>query len=206
MAVIDTNSDCTNKIAVLQAHAVTAVGRYYTTYHPSYQILRPEAQAIVAAGIKLFVVFEDCPNPVLDPDHGARDAKHALAQAMALGQPQGSAIYFAAEGLPDGYAQRDVSNAKKYFSGIASVIGQRYAVGVYSNGVICEALLDAQLCRYAWLSASTSFEGSAQFYAGGRWALAQKVPVDIDWDGLSIDNDDAAADFGAFGSLAQPST
>ena len=50
MAVIDTNSNCANKIAVLQAHSVTAVGRYYTTYHPSYQILRPEAQAIVAAG------------------------------------------------------------------------------------------------------------------------------------------------------------
>ena len=90
-------------------------------------------------------------------------------------------------------------------SGIGSVIGQRYAVGVYSNGVICEALLNAQLCRHAWLSASTAFEGSAQFYASRRWALAQQTPVDIDWDGLSIDNDEAAADFGAFATLVQPS-
>jgi hypothetical protein len=205
MAVIDTNSVCTNNIAVLQANSVTAVGRYYTTYHPSYQILRAEAQAVIAAGIKLFVIFEDCPNPVLDQDHGKRDAKHALSQALALGQPQGSAIYFAAEGLPDGYAQRDVNNALAYFSGIGSVISPRYAVGVYSNGVICDALLHAQLCRYAWLSASSSFEGSAQFYASGRWALAQKTPVDIDWQGLSIDNDEAAADFGAFSTLQQPS-
>ncbi len=124
---------------------------------------------------------------------------------MALGQPQGSAIHFAAEGLPDAYTQRDVNNAKAYFSGIGSILGQRYAVGVYSNGVICGGLLNAQLCRYARLSASASFEGIAQFYASGRWSLAQKTPVDIDWQGLSIDNDEAAADFGAFDTLQLPS-
>jgi len=205
MVVIDTNSDCTGKISVLQGHSVTAVGRYYTTYHPSYRISRAEAQAIIAAGIKLFVVFEDCPNPVLDKEHGKRDGQHALSQALALGQPQGSAIYFAAEGLPDGYTKRDVNNSKAYFAGVGSVISPRYAVGVYSNGVICDALWSAGLCPYTWLSASSSFEGTAEFYASGHWTLAQKTPVDIDWDGLSIDNDEAAADFGAFSNLVQGS-
>jgi Domain of unknown function (DUF1906) len=203
MTVIDTNSVCTAKIAVLQQNNVTAVGRYYTTYHQSYRILRDEAQAIIGSGIKLFVVFENCPNPVLDRDHGHLDATLALSQADALGQPEGSAIYFAMEGLPDGYAQRDVNNAKSYFSGIVAAIGNRFAVGVYSNGVICDALLGAQpqLCRYAWLSASTAFDGSAEFYASNRWALAQKTPVDQNWQGLSVDVNDAQADFGAFNAL-----
>jgi hypothetical protein len=201
MTAVDTNSICTDKIATLQQHGVTAVGRYYTTYHPSFQLLRQEAVAITGAGIKLFVVFENCANPVLDQAHGTIDAKLALAQAVALGQPEGSAIYFAAEGLPDGYHQSDVNNAKNYFSAIGQVLGQRYAVGAYSNGLICEALRTACLCKYFWLSASTGFDGSAGFYANGHWSIAQKTPVDQDWDGLSIDIDETQADFGSFGAL-----
>lgn len=199
MTVVDTNSICTNKIATLQQRGVTAVGRYYTTYHPSYQLLRQEADAITAAGIKLFVVFENCANPVLDQKHGTTDANLALAQAIALGQPENSAIYFAAEGLPDGYHQSVVNNAKNYFSAIRQVLGQRYAVGVYSNGLICSAL--ANICQYFWLSASMGFDGSANYYAHGAWNVAQKTPVDQNWDGLSIDVNETKADFGAFGAL-----
>ncbi len=201
MTVVDTNSICTDKIVTLQQHSVTAVGRYYTTYHPGYQLLRQEAIAITGAGINLFVVFENCANPVLDADHGTSDAKLALAQAVALGQPQSSAIYFAAEGLPDGYHQSDVQNAKNYFSAIGQVLGQHYAVGVYSSGLICEALRKANLCKYFWLSASTAFDGSADFYANGQWNIAQKIPVDQNWDGLSIDIDETKTDFGSFGAL-----
>jgi hypothetical protein len=200
MTTVDTNTVCTGKTNVLIQHNVSAVGRYYTTFHPSYRILRPEAEDIIAAGLKLFVVFEDCPNPVLDKKHGGIDAKRAMQQADKLGQPEGSAIYFAVEGLPDGYAARDVANAKNYFSGIADAVNGRFAVGVYSNGVICRALLKANLCSYAWLSASTAFEGSVDFYNSGKWALAQKQ-IDLDWQGLSIDTDEANADFGAFSNL-----
>lgn len=206
MATIDTNSTCTQNITTLQTHHVTAVGRYYSTYKPENKILRPEAEALIAAGIKIFVVFENCANPVLTEKQGKIDAKYALKQAAALGQPHGSAIYFAAEGLPDGYTHTDVNNAKNYFTGINSVFGQNYKVGVYSNGVICKALRHGAqpLCAYAWLSASLSFEGTIEYRDSHEWALFQRTPTDIDWDGLSIDNDDAAADFGAFASLVAP--
>jgi hypothetical protein len=61
-----------------------------------------------------------------------------------------------------------------------------------------DALLTAGLCDYAWLSASRSFEGSQDFYASNRWALAQDPHVDQNWDGLSVDVNEAKADFGAF--------
>jgi hypothetical protein len=206
MAVIDTNSTCTQNIETLQTHNVTAVGRYHSTYKPNNRILRAEAEALIAAGMKIFVVFENCANPVLTLKQGTIDATYALRQAAELGQPHGSAIYFAAEGLPDGYTHNDINNAKNYFTGINSVIGQNYKVGVYSNGVICKALRQGPhpLCSYAWLSASLSFEGTVEYRDSHEWALFQRTPTDIDWDGLSIDNDDAAADFGAFDALVAP--
>lgn len=145
------------------------------------------------------MVFENCANPVLDEDHGTSDANLALAQALALGQPKHTAIYFAAEGLPDGYHQSDVNNAKNYFNAIKNVLGNQYAVGVYSSGLICAALRG--ICQYAWLSASTSFDGSADYYAHGDWVIAQKTPVDQNWDDLSIDVNETRPNFGAFSSL-----
>ena len=58
-------------------------------------------------------------------------------------------------------------------------------------------MLDAGLCDFAWLSASTSFEGSKDFDRSGRWVLAQRK-IDQNWSGLSVDTNDAKADFGGF--------
>jgi hypothetical protein len=53
------------------------------------------------------------------------------------------------------------------------------------------------LCDFAWLSASSSFEGSKDFYASKRWSLAQRS-VDQNWNGLSVDVDESNGDFGGF--------
>ncbi|MGD9885243.1 MAG: DUF2272 domain-containing protein, partial [Reyranella sp.] len=129
---------------------------------------------------------------------GLHHAKIALAQAVAVGQPEGSAIYFALEHLPGGYKGSHVSGIKKYIAGVRSGIAGRYKLGIYSDGVVLAALLDAAMCDYAWLSASRAFEGSKAFYTSGRWALAQDPHIDQNWDGLSVDLNEAAADFGAF--------
>jgi hypothetical protein len=78
------------------------------------------------------------------------------------------------------------------------VFDGKYKLGVYSDGVVCDALLRDGLCDFAWLSASTAFPGSKDFFHSGRWALAQRE-IDLDWAaGLSVDTDDAKNDFGAF--------
>jgi hypothetical protein len=199
MTVVDTNTNCANGIATLQKHGVTAVGRYYRIKHPSWRLTKDEAQKLSAAGIKIFTVYEDSGTDlVLTAEQGRADAQNALDQATAIGQPFGSAIYFAVEGLPHGYKKADLPAIRTYFAGVKSVIGTKYKLGVYSDGIVCKALLDEGICEYTWLSASTSFEGSKEFYKSGRWSLFQQVPTDLDWDGLSIDTNESKADIGAF--------
>ena len=87
---------------------------------------------------------------------------------------------------------------KDYFSGISAIVGQKYKLGVYSDGVVCDALLTASIVSYAWLSASSSFDGTADFYKSGRWTLCQQVPTDQNFNGLSVDLNQAKGDVGAF--------
>src|SRR5260370_24242038 len=156
-----------------------------------------EATALSDAGIEIFTVFEDGGDPGLSADSGIHDAQIALQQAIGIDQPEGSAIYFAMEHLPDGYNASHLPGIRNYYHGLKEVLDGKYSLGVYSDGVVCDALLSDGLCEYAWLSASTAFPGTRDFDRSGRWALAQRK-VDLNWSDLSIDTNDAKAEFGAF--------
>jgi hypothetical protein len=203
MVVIDTNDNVAGHIPLLKSKGVSAVGRYYSSYAWK-RITEEEAQAISAAGLTLFVVFEDDGDPAFEGDVGTTHAQLATQQAEMIGQPMGSAIYFALEHLPNGYTDDDIPGVKKYFEEIRLAFEGKFQLGVYSNGVICDALLSAALCDYAWLSASTTFEGSKEFYKSGRWALAQKTPLDQNWGGLSVDVNEAKLHFGQFMTTQSP--
>jgi hypothetical protein len=202
MIVIDTNDNVSGHLQLLKDKGVGCVGRYYSS-SAWKRLTKPEAQAVSAAGLKLFTIFENSGDPELSVDSGTHDAQIATQQARTVGQPPGSAIYFALEHLPNGYTHADIPGVKDYLEGIRSAVQGQYKLGVYSDGVICDALLSAGLIDYAWLSASTSFEGTKTFYQSGRWALAQKA-VDRDWSGISVDTDEAKADFGQFVVASAP--
>jgi len=197
MVVIDTNNNVSAKIPLLKTKGVVAVGRYYST-GTGKRISPSEAQAIASAGLKLFVVFEDDGDPPLGGNAGTVHANLALQQARAIGQPSGSAIYFAMEHLPSGYTHNDLPGITTYFQQIRAAFNGAYKVGVYSDGVVCDALLTAGLCDFAWLSASMSFEGSKAFYLSNRWSLSQQTPLDQNWDGISVDINYAKPTFGEF--------
>jgi hypothetical protein len=202
--IIDSNISCLNKSLFLRSKGVTVVGRYYrVNTHPEWAITRDEALELSKAKIKIFMVFEEqgfAAKFSLTKKQGKDDGSSALAQANAIGQPQGSAIYFAVEGLPDGYTSADLPGIRDYFAGVKSSIGAKYQLGVYGDGVVCKTLLDEGICKYTWLAAaSTSFEGTPEFYASGRWNLSQNtLDLEEGWDGLSIDINEAKADFGGF--------
>jgi hypothetical protein len=107
MSVIDTCDNVTRHLAELKQRGVTAIGRYYSS-SAWKRITRPEALAIADAGIELFVVFENDGDPALTAEMGVSHGQIAAAQAKTIGQPAGSAIYFALEHLPDGYRKKDV--------------------------------------------------------------------------------------------------
>lgn len=203
MTVIDTNSNCANAIQILRAKGVSAVGRYYRMVHPEWRLTKVEADRLSSAGIKVFTVYEDTGrNLSLTEAQGRSDGAHAKAQAIGIGQPTGTPIYFALEGLPNGYLESDLPGIRDYFTGVRAAIDGAYGLGVYSNGLVCETLLNEGICSHTWLSASKAFAGTRDFYRSGRWNLSQMTPLDQNWSGLSVDVNEAKDDFGAFATTA----
>jgi Domain of unknown function (DUF1906) len=127
MLVIDTNTSCKGSGAYLKSQGVTTVGRYYGIQASYRDIIDDiEAKELCQNGISIFVVFEKTGNAselVLSRPAGKLDAQAAVKQAGIVKQPAGSAIYFAAEGLPNGYGSADQSNLQDYFDGIADGLG-----------------------------------------------------------------------------------
>ena len=201
--IIDTNTSCLGKTDVLKDKNIDVVGRYFRVQtHPEWAITKAEAKQLSEAGIRIFTVFEDfgaASKLKLTKAQGRADGKGALDQAKAIGQPEGSAIYIAAEGLPNGYKKADLPAVRDYFAGITEVLGGKYSIGVYGDGIVCKTLLDENICQFTWLAAaSTSFQGTKDFMKSWRWSIAQMGPLDITTDGLSVDLDVAKDDFGAF--------
>lgn len=210
--IIDTNTPCLKKVQDLKKNkGVTAVGRYYRKYrHPEWAITQDEAREFADNGVKLFMVWEDFGHKqdlVLTRAQGKQDGLDALAQAQGpngIGQPEKTPIYFAVEGLDQGYKTADLPAIRDYFAGVKDALGAKYSLGVYGDGVVCKTLRAEGICQYSWLAAaSCSFEGTCDAFAKGLWTLAQLPPLELDWSGLSVDINHlnptiASGDFGAF--------
>lgn len=84
---------------------VRTIARYYDwiTDETTCKTLFPaESDALIKAGFSILTIFQhenSDPETFLDKSRGARDAREALKIAAANGQPAGSAIYFAVDGV-----------------------------------------------------------------------------------------------------------
>ena len=85
---------------------VKTIARYYDWPEEgiiSCRVLLPkESDAIIASGLNILSVFQngnDDPETFIDKKRGRIDAGHAIKLARANGQPAGSAIYFAVDGV-----------------------------------------------------------------------------------------------------------
>src|SRR6266850_1446020 len=96
---VDSSSACVSStITCLQSAGISFVGRYYsrTTQIPGKKLTTAEAALISNGGMQIVAVYEDGPTSYsyFSAARGSADATGALAQAAAIGQPSGSAIYF----------------------------------------------------------------------------------------------------------------
>ena len=184
--------------------------RYYCrqTSQPEKRLTPDEAQAIVGAGMKLGVVYQGAGNAAssFSDANGTQDGSHARDYASrVIGQPRGSAIYFAVDydASPADIRSRIVPYFAAVRRALASGGGEPdYLVGVYGSGAVCQALLDARLVSLTWVSQSRGFTGTAQFVASGRWNLKQGPESTL--CGMSIDSNvgnPQQPQFGAFSSL-----
>jgi hypothetical protein len=101
---IDTN-DRREGTDALKKLGLKTVIRYYDWPSETKQcktLMPDESDAIIKAGLSIVTVFQykgEDPERFLARRHGAPDAKRALDLAAANGQPPGSAIYFAVDGV-----------------------------------------------------------------------------------------------------------
>jgi hypothetical protein len=200
---IDLPTDARDVSLELKGSRLDFVARYYRDPASHWPTLSAEeARMVSSAGLSLVAVWESHSHR---PDYfsyasGYNDALAAYRQAKAIGQPSGSAIYFAV----DYNAQEpDVRGpVDQYFHGIAAGLAaaggpdRDYRVGVYGSGAVCDYLKRARLAEYAWLSNSTAWTGYDDFT---DWNIRQSGRS----PSLSFDQDENEAR-GEFGSFRVP--
>jgi hypothetical protein len=204
-------TDSSDVVGALRGFPINFVARYYRDPASRWPALSPaEAERISALGLKIVTVWEW---HSADPAYftyaaGYSDALSASRQAKAVGQPLGSAIYFAVDYNARG---SQLAQIDQYFRGVNAgfaVAGNgrpEYRVGVYGSGAVCSAVKEAGLAQYAWLTGSTAWEGTNGYTA---WNIKQ-APHGARFANLAFDHDanEARNDYGGFqlASYAGPS-
>lgn len=197
---IDLPTDASNALNDIRDSKLDFVARYYRSRESRWPTLTAaEAQRLSLLGVNIVAVWEWHSH---DPAYfsyasGYSDAINAYTQAKAVGQPAGSAIYFAVDyNAPSS----EISGAiDQYFGGIAAGLAAtgngrpEYKVGVYGSGAVCEAMRRAGLAQYAWLTNSTSWTGTLDY---ADWNIRQGGHFSV----LSFDHDsnEAKDDYGGF--------
>lgn len=177
---ISTNRLCESSADCLAAAGLSFVVRYYsrTTRQAEKQLRPREAAELARAGLDIAVVYQD--NARLTADFGLErgklDGASAFAAAGQVGQPAGSAIYFAVD--TDFSAAEIAQHVVPYFQGVRQALdaasggASLYDVGVYGSGLTCRTLRAAGLVRFTWLAEATGWRESAAYTA---WDMKQFV-------------------------------
>jgi hypothetical protein len=194
---IDLATDATGVLDELKGSQIAFVARYYRDPVSTWPVLSPnEAQKLSSLGLKIVAVWQqNSPDPEnLSYSQGYSDAIAAYREAKAVGQPAGSAIYFAVDLNAD-----DLQPVKEYFRGIAAGLAAsgngraEYRIGVYGSGAVCDAIKKAGLAEYSWLSKATTWAGSLDYK---DWNIKQGEALpDFSFDN---DSDEARGDYGGF--------
>lgn len=188
------------KARALYRHGARTVFRYYSHLPPSLpgKDLQPEeTKIILGEGLSIGSVFQHFNNcfRTFENSWGREDAEQALRQAEAARQPEGSAIYFGVDADWPYQVMREP--ILRYFEDVKRTFeGSNIAVGVYSNGCICNAVREKGLAEYFWLSGSTGHSGTQAFYNTGAWTMFQNA----------LDITPSEIGFGIDTNIANPTT
>lgn len=195
---LDTTMELTRHAVALRRQGYDFAMRYYS-HNAAKNLSLGEARALSQAGMRIGVVWETTGTHAgfFSRAQGLADGAAAFLMAsQVIGQPLGSAIYFAVDYDP---TQADIDGViSNYFTGVHAALyvgaeGQpSYRVGVYGSGLCCGALVERGIASLSWLSHSSGFAGSRQYAEQRRYDLIQMLPARIlgeDGIVLSVDPD-----------------
>lgn len=177
--------DCAQPIPASTAKAIAAEGYAFAARYlvpSSYawkRLSRKEAEGISAAGMSIVSVFETTANrPAGGASSGRADGQAALKEAKAIGQPEGTAIYFAV----DYDAQpKDYDDIEAYLLEAAKELGP-YRAGVYGSYAVIEEMFNRGAAQhywqtYAWSRGKKSVHANIWQYKNGVTVAGH--PVDL---------------------------
>ena len=195
--------DCTTAITETSGKALKAAGYEFTARYlvpAAYswkRLTRTEAAAISGSGLKILSVYETAANRVSSgAAHGAEDGAAAYAEAVAIGQPAGTAIYFACD-YDAGISDYDAIEA--YLKSAAEKI-PGYNTGLYAGFYVVEEMAKRKACRHFW-----------QTYAWSRGYRSAYTNVyqyknGVVLDGIAVDLNDSYGNEGLWDYQMQTQT
>ncbi|MGK9252355.1 DUF1906 domain-containing protein [Paenibacillus humicus] len=169
--------DCATPVTAQVAAALVGFGlRYAARYlvpesHWKWKRLsQAESLILTNAGLEIVSVFEtSASRPRGGAASGTEDGKLALAEAKVIGQPEGSAIYFAVD-----YDAKssDFDSIEAYLRAAAKEI-PGYRIGVYGSYAVVEAMAKRKAAlhfwqTYAWSGGKESAFAHIFQYSNGR--------------------------------------
>ncbi|MCS0592469.1 DUF1906 domain-containing protein [Massilia norwichensis] len=182
---LDTTVELTRHAVALRSQGYDFAMRYYSN-NASKNLSLGEARALSQAGLRIGVVWETSGTHAafFTRAQGLADGAQAYRMAReSIGQPFGSAIYFAVDYDP---TQADIDGGiSNYFTGVHAALyvandgAPSYRVGVYGSGLCCGALVERDIAALSWLSQSTGFAGSRQYAEQKRYDILQMLPARI---------------------------
>ncbi len=212
--VISTNVSLQSKAECLRSAGITHAVRYYSKPGSDKAIKPAEANALAAAGIGLAVVYQERARSIGDftRANAISHAKNALKSAAAIGQPAGSAIYFAVDydATPGDLQGAILSYFNQIEITMAGESGGRnpFHLGVYGSGRSCKYLKsNCPAVRYTWLSVSKGWADSRTYngwdlnQVWGEGNLCGLTPVFVSGNQLhdgDYEYNDDDGEFGAF--------
>ena len=184
-----TGCDCITEItaargAQLVAAGYQIVGRYLDEHlspgDPFFlnKALKPgEPQTILAAGLRLFPIFQYNGTQLFNFDYGRGFTQGQIAHQKAVEHllPPDTCIYFAVD--YDAMDSEIESNIKPYFQGVKdglAQLGNRYTFGVYGSRNVCSRVSHEVGARWSFVSGmSWGFSGNLGFPLPENWSFDQ---------------------------------
>ncbi len=188
--IIDTPLHTTEHVQCLINSNIHTVIRYYNyeySHLKNKQLKKPEAKALSLGGVRIVVVFQYRQNQNKDFtwQQGSKAGRSAHSWALKIGQPKGSAIYFAVDYNP---SKAEISShIIPFFQGVKAEINDDFAIGAYGSGLVVNTLKDKNLCKYRWLSESRDFNGTRNAISTNEYDLRQIYMRNSKVCGLSVD-------------------
>lgn len=184
--------DCATKLNITTASALKKAGFAYTARYlgNSWKTFdAAEAKAIRKAGLKLVSIFQKSADrsAYFTEEQGRQDGRDAVKAAQNVGQPAGTAIYFAVD---FDAGKSAIPNILAYFKGVRQTL-HTYKLGIYGSYTVMLAVKG--LADYYWQTYAWSYGKVADFIHMHQYENNIKVA------GVLIDRNDIRKNPGDWG-------